>query len=231
MFPSPVLPYNSELRPLLSGLDVLVCCGLDAPRVGWTLPRFDVMDKSDVIDVWRLVDDGGLILLIPFMIGLHAFFAECRVRINVVVDGSKGSSDYEQATIARLIALFRLHFEDERGDQPSEATRRSFEERAGGKLSGAVRRKVLCRWLRLSKLLSEHSGESAMIIVTLPVPSKFITPPQYMKGCELKACRMANWRKSGSELKLYVSVVWCVFLAQQLARSRCIRFKGIQFHT
>ena len=51
-----------------------------------------------------------------------------------------------------------------------------------------------------------------------------------MKGCELKACRMANWRKSGSELKLYV-VVWCVFLTQQLARSRSIRFKGIQFHT
>jgi solute carrier family 12 sodium/potassium/chloride transporter 2 len=56
---------------------------------GTTLPRatldritqFQKNQPTGVIDVWWLYDDGGLTLLLPYILTLRSQYAECKLRI------------------------------------------------------------------------------------------------------------------------------------------------------
>ena len=164
----------------------MVCHGLcDEERfqkLNWNMRQC----FENVVDVWWLADDGGLILLIPYILCLCTYWSRCRVRVNLLTESSeRNPPEIEQ--IEALIAKLRLHniyktyrVIEVEGDEPMEETVRRFEEWSRVSMEEASRPKVLKRWLRVSELLHEYSKGSGLNVVTLPVPTAGIEYQHYM---------------------------------------------------
>ena len=91
--------------------------GLD--RVSWNAPS-----ANKTIDVWWLLDDGGLTLLVPYIMSLDKFWVEntddrreCTVRLFFIFQGNqsleKGAAQFskEMKTIKELVKKFRFNWE------------------------------------------------------------------------------------------------------------------------
>ena len=140
-----------------------------------------------IIDVWWLLDDGGLAMLLPHIMRRHSYWKDCKLRMNLIVD--KEGVDYgaDVEVIDKLIDRFRLPFERParvilvNDNQPTKQTVSKFEQLANGiRVEDTPRPHVTQRWLRLSELLFEHSRESGLVIVTLPLPTARFDAKAYM---------------------------------------------------
>merc|ERR1712228_472328 len=145
-------------------------------------------------DVWWIADDGGLILLIPYIMCLCTYWSRCKVRINLIKEQEskkeEGADDNvdEFEKIQSLIDKFRLNkiYHDKpriiyvKNNNPSKRTVNEFERLSGSKIKNAARQNVLLRWLRLSELLNEYSKNSMINVITLPVPTSHIKPREYI---------------------------------------------------
>merc|ERR1712039_249475 len=49
--------------------------------------------KDTVIDVWWMIDDGGLCMLIPYIMKLHMFWSRCKLRLLMVAEEDDMQSD------------------------------------------------------------------------------------------------------------------------------------------
>eukprot|EP00943_MAST-04B_sp_MAST-4B-sp1_P005173 g5173.t1 len=91
--------------------------GLD--RINWNAPT-----ANKTIDVWWLLDDGGLTLLVPYIMSLDKFWIantddrrQCRVRLFFIFQGNqsleKGAAQFskEMKTIKELVKKFRFDWE------------------------------------------------------------------------------------------------------------------------
>lgn len=50
-------------------------------EVASQLPIFTTAQHNGTIDVWWLYDDGGLTILIPYILSLRSQFSRCKIRI------------------------------------------------------------------------------------------------------------------------------------------------------
>merc|ERR1719264_1808970 len=60
------------------------------------------------IDVWWLYDDGGLTLLLPYILTLRKQYANCKLRVFGLSSSSSLGLDEEQKSLAQLLAKFRI---------------------------------------------------------------------------------------------------------------------------
>jgi len=139
--------------------------------------------KDTVIDVWWMIDDGGLCMLIPHIMKLHKFWRRCKLRMLMVAE----EDDVMASNVSSMKALlhqFRLPYEGpflvRATKQPREETTRRFEELAQCKLEETPRPKVVAKWLILSDLLFAYSRFSGLNVVTLPIPTKHMQPRTYV---------------------------------------------------
>merc|ERR1712048_96684 len=188
--------YVEILRDsLLYGYGVMIAHGLcdteKYHKIDWTKPHC----FENVMDVWWCADDGGLILLIPYIMCLCTYWSRCKVRINLIRE-EKAKRDEEKEmikedgtdTIQALIDKFRLNkiYHDEprivyvKNNNPSPRTLAEFERLSGSKMKDVKRQNVVLRWLRLSELLNEYSKNSMINIVTLPVPTSHVKAKEYV---------------------------------------------------
>lgn len=63
------------------------------------------------IDVWWLFDDGGLTLLLPYLISLQQEWKNCKLRIFTLVNRNT-ELDREHRNMATLLSKFRINFHD-----------------------------------------------------------------------------------------------------------------------
>merc|ERR1712130_747676 len=138
--------------------------------------------KDTVIDVWWMIDDGGLCMLIPYIMKLHKFWKRCKLRMLMVAEEDDVQSDI--STMKELINQFRLPYEGPllvpARKAPHPKTVATFEKCAGMKLREVPRPSVVSKWLILSELLFEYSRFSGLNVVTLPIPTKRMKPRAYM---------------------------------------------------
>merc|ERR1719361_303562 len=138
--------------------------------------------KDTVIDVWWMIDDGGLCMLIPYIMKLHKFWSRCKLRMLMVAEEDDVTSDI--STMKNLIHQFRLPYDGPRivpaRKQPYPQTVERYEKMAGMKLKDLPRPSVVSKWLILSELLFEYSRYSGLNVVTLPIPTKSMKPRAYM---------------------------------------------------
>jgi amino acid transporter len=143
--------------------------------------------KDTFIDVWWLIDDGGLSMLVPYIMQLHPFWKKCKLRIIMVADEDDFSVDI--GTMQSLISKFRLPYEGPiivtAKREPHENTVKRFETLARLRLEECARPSVLARWLILSELVFEYSRYAGMNVVTLPIPTKALHPRAYMAILEM----------------------------------------------
>jgi len=134
------------------------------------------------IDVWWLVEDGGLTLLLPYLIRKHADFRNlCKIRLLTVAPKSAAAT--ERTRLNDMLNKFRIVAEvvvlDEAGVASEETQKRFF---ATADQPDDVRAKY---FMRLSDLIVEHSGQAAICVVSLPMPRVGLTNNTYMTYLDL----------------------------------------------
>ncbi|XP_075908736.1 solute carrier family 12 member 1-like isoform X3 [Petromyzon marinus] len=163
--------------------------------------QFQRRQGKGTVDVWWLFDDGGLTLLIPYILTTKKKWGDCKIR--VFIGGKINRIDHERRMMATLLSKFRIDFSDIQvlGDinsKPSAESVKLFDEMVEPfrlhegqkddaasaerlraqfpwKISDAeletMRIKTL-RQIRLNELLQEHSRSANLIVISLPVARK-----------------------------------------------------------
>ncbi|KAL7034522.1 hypothetical protein ACKWTF_007999 [Chironomus riparius] len=168
------------------------------------LTRFTTKQRKDaVIDVWWLYDDGGLTLLLPYIISTRRNWNTCRLRVFALANRNS-ELEFEQRSMASLLSKFRIDYSDlillpDISKKPDESTVAFFDDLIKSFVSPndisddsmiteseliAVQDKTN-RHLRLREYLLEHSVKSDLVVMTLPMPRKnIIKAAHYMAWLE-----------------------------------------------
>ncbi|KAK7068981.1 hypothetical protein SK128_015899 [Halocaridina rubra] len=166
--------------------------------------RFTRKQPTGTIDVWWLFDDGGLTLLLPYVLTKRAIWSKCSIRVFFLAD-KKDDLGAEQRRMAELMGKFRINFSDvviitDVQQKPNEESLNKFNNLIS-KFRGlpeddkealsineselkALREKTN-RHIRLHELLLEHSREATLVVMTLPMPVLgTVSAPLYMAWLE-----------------------------------------------
>ncbi|XP_042742076.1 solute carrier family 12 member 3 isoform X2 [Lagopus leucura] len=174
---------------------------------------FQSQQGKKTIDIYWLFDDGGLTLLIPYLLGRKKRWGKCKIR--VFVGGQINRMDEERKAIVSLLSKFRLGFHEvhvlpDINQQPRLEHIRRFEEliapfrlNDGFKDEAAVNElRQGCPWkisdeeahrhrakslrqVRLNEILLDYSRDAALIAITLPIGRKGRCPSSlYMAWLE-----------------------------------------------
>ncbi|XP_075932188.1 solute carrier family 12 member 3 [Anarhichas minor] len=166
---------------------------------------FQKKQGKKTIDVYWLSDDGGLTLLLPYLLTRRKRWARCKVRVFVGGDADKREEQREE--VLALIKKFRLGFHDvevlpDIYQNPQPASVHLFENMVGrfrldtnpkqDSDSGPPgqqeeqwmitdqdleRNKAKSlRQIRLNEVLQDYSREAALIVITMPVGMRGVCP-------------------------------------------------------
>ncbi|XP_063540067.1 bumetanide-sensitive sodium-(potassium)-chloride cotransporter-like [Cydia strobilella] len=151
------------------------------------------------LDAWWLYDDGGLNILLPYIIATRGAHAPVQLRILALARHTRDRADAENQ-LKSLLAKFRITYTSLTllsgvGDTPAPATWDLFHSlihRHAPIKDCLVSEADLRRWeaktsrqLRLRELLLENSGKSNFIVMNLPVPREGLPAPLYMAWLEM----------------------------------------------
>ena len=148
--------------------------------------------RSGTIDVWWLYDDGGLTLLLPYILTTRQQFSGCQLRVFSLAN-RKDELDRETRNMAALLAKFRIEFSSvivipDVTKRAKDETRDAFNSMVEALPEGTISEEEFLenkektnRHLRLSELLQEHSQEAEMIFMTLTLPRRGqVSAPLYL---------------------------------------------------
>ncbi|UYV72507.1 SLC12A1 [Cordylochernes scorpioides] len=180
----------------------------DSPRIPkevlLSANQFQKKQKRGTVDVWWLYDDGGLTMLIPYLLTTRSQWSKCKLRVFALAN-KKDELDREQRNMAALLNKFRIDYSDVRvladvAQPAQESTQRMFDSltakwmintsdpsQLGIRDSEISALKLKTnRQLRLRELLLEHSRDASLIVMTLPMPIKDTCPaPLFMAWLEM----------------------------------------------
>lgn len=145
------------------------------------------------IDVWWLFDDGGLTILIPYLLSIHRYWKDCKLRI--FTPASTHALKSNELRMATLLKRFRIDFTsvvevEGMNAQPSTLSIQNFmklpvKEEFPNVTALEKDRKTM-RNIRLGELIRLHSKDAKLIVLTLPVPKIEMTSPLlYMSWLEV----------------------------------------------
>ncbi|XP_009467519.1 PREDICTED: solute carrier family 12 member 3 [Nipponia nippon] len=174
---------------------------------------FQSEQGKKTIDIYWLFDDGGLTLLIPYLLGRKKRWGKCKIR--VFVGGQINRMDEERKAIVSLLSKFRLGFQEvhilpdinqkprpehiKRFDDliapfrlndgfKDEATVNEMRQGCPWKISDEEvdkNRAKSLRQVRLNEILLDYSRDAALIAITLPIGRKGRCPSSlYMAWLE-----------------------------------------------
>nr|XP_056719000.1 solute carrier family 12 member 3-like [Euleptes europaea] len=165
---------------------------------------FQSKQKKKNIDIYWLFDDGGLTLLIPYLLTRRKRWSHCKVR--VFISGQISDAEQQRKEIQLLLNKFRLGFHEvvvlpEMKWKPEETSLKEFEDliapfrlnegQRGQEAMEDMKKdepwKVTDEDLRVYKrkteqhiylheILQDHSRNAALIVMSLPVVRKEACP-------------------------------------------------------
>uniref|UniRef100_A0A669PAC1 Solute carrier family 12 member 1 n=1 Tax=Phasianus colchicus TaxID=9054 RepID=A0A669PAC1_PHACC len=162
--------------------------------------QFKKKQGKGTIDIWWLFDDGGLTILIPYILTIRKKWKNCKLRI--FTGGKVNRIEEEKLVMASLLSKFRIKFADiniicDINMKPNKESWKFFEEMiepyrlresckditTAEKLKRETPWKITdaeleafkeksYRQVRLNELLQEHSRAANLIVLSLPVARK-----------------------------------------------------------
>ncbi|XP_058854675.1 solute carrier family 12 member 1-like isoform X2 [Acipenser ruthenus] len=162
--------------------------------------QFKKKQGKGTIDVWWLFDDGGLTLLIPYILTTRKKWKDCKIR--VFMGGKANRIDEDKAAMISLLSKFRIQFVDlyvvgDINTKPTKESWKFFEEmiepyclhecskdpatadmlkkESPWKIKDAeleMCKEKNYRQVRLNELLQENSRAANLIIMSLPIARK-----------------------------------------------------------
>ncbi|KAH8397425.1 hypothetical protein KR222_003677 [Zaprionus bogoriensis] len=96
------------------------------------LTQFTRKRSHAIIDVWWLYDDGGLTLLLPYIISTRRTWQSCKLRVYALAN-KKAELEFEQRSMASLLSKFRIDYSDltlipDITKKPQESSTQFFNE-------------------------------------------------------------------------------------------------------
>lgn len=87
--------------------------------------------KGGTIDVWWLYDDGGLTLLLPYIMSTRRNWKNCKLRVFALAN-KRSELEFEHRNMASLLAKFRIDYSDlqvvpDITSKPLECTQQFFD--------------------------------------------------------------------------------------------------------
>ncbi|XP_076356125.1 solute carrier family 12 member 2-like isoform X2 [Tachypleus tridentatus] len=168
--------------------------------------QFQHKQKKGRIDVWWLYDDGGLTMLIPYLLTTRSHWSSCELRVFSLAN-KKDELDREQRNMAALLSKFRIDYSNvivvpDVVKPPQESSKQEFDallskwrtsdDSEEDPLLSVSDSEILAlkdktrRHVRLRELLLQHSHDSTLIVMTLPMPRKgTCSAPMYMAWLEI----------------------------------------------
>lgn len=150
---------------------------------------------SGTVDVWWLYDDGGLTLLLPYILSTRRAWASCPLRVFTLANKNT-EMELEERNMASLLSKFRIDYSALKmvadiTKRPRDSTIAYFDKLIAnfkttdtddpGSISEAdlvAAQDRTYRHLRLRELIAEHSGAARLVCVTLPMPRRrSVVPP------------------------------------------------------
>merc|ERR1712029_27959 len=163
------------------------------------ITQFQAKKRKGTIDVWWLYDDGGLTLLLPYILTTRAQFSDCSLRVFSLAN-RRDELDRETRNMASLLAKFRIDYSDvivipdvtkKAGDVIKEEFKTITDKVNIDEAELLANKEKSNRNMRLAEILREHSTSSEMVIMTLPMPRKGATPSKlYMAWLEIMTREM-----------------------------------------
>lgn len=166
---------------------------------------FDRKQHGGTIDVWWLYDDGGLTILLPYIISTRHYWTSCKLRVFALTNRGH-ELDMEKRNMASLLAKFRIEYSSLMmvtgvTEKPKPETVAFFDDlihpfKENGTTTQnsdvvvtdvelAAQSEKTDRQLRLRELLQEHSRDAAMVVMSLPMPRKgMVSAALYMAWLE-----------------------------------------------
>ena len=153
--------------------------------------------KTGTIDIWWLFDDGGLTILIPYLIKNRKLYSGCKLRLFALTNNEQ-NLDEGKRSLVTLLKKFRIDISDiemipDITRQPKAETIEEFEsileENPDKSTTDEIKEFNLqktVRHLRTAELLREHSKSAELVVVTLPMPNRQnLSPVYYMAWLEI----------------------------------------------
>ncbi|KAK0180491.1 hypothetical protein PV327_006127 [Microctonus hyperodae] len=172
-----------------------------------SITKFKRKQKKGTIDVWWLYDDGGLTLLLPYIISTRRNWSNSKLRVFALANRNS-ELEYEQRNMASLLSKFRIDYSALQVipdvSKTAQPQTQSFFERLIADFSTSIsshhsntdqltitQSELMAmndktnRHLRLRELLIENSMDANLIVMTLPMPRKgAVSAPLYMAWLE-----------------------------------------------
>ncbi|XP_053318624.1 solute carrier family 12 member 2-like [Spea bombifrons] len=176
--------------------------------------EFQKKQGKGTIDVWWLFDDGGLTLLIPYLLTTKKQWKECKIR--VFTGGKINAIDDSKRMMATLLSKFRIDYSDiviigDINKKPRPESMKCFDNLVDpyrlheGNVDAITAEEMkktepwkisddeletfkekTQRQIRLNELLQEHSLSANLIVVTMPVARKgAVSNALYMAWLEI----------------------------------------------
>ncbi|XP_047532293.1 bumetanide-sensitive sodium-(potassium)-chloride cotransporter [Vanessa atalanta] len=162
---------------------------------------FKRKQEPGTIDVWWLYDDGGLTMLLPYIISQRSAWARCQLRIFALANRHH-ELELEERNMANLLAKFRIDYSSltmvqDITEPPQPETKKTFEELIKKFTDDTGECKInptelttlsekTNRQLRLRELLLANSSAARLVVMSLPMPRKgSVSAPLYMAWLEV----------------------------------------------
>uniref|UniRef100_A0A0N5BR99 Solute carrier family 12 member 9 n=1 Tax=Strongyloides papillosus TaxID=174720 RepID=A0A0N5BR99_STREA len=169
--------------------------------------KYRIKPKNPIIDVWWLFDDGGLTLLIPHLLRLPKSYLEGATLRVFTLASSQACTHADEQQMAALLAQFRIECSnviviEDIAKKPHNSTIKEFETMITKwkvttnnpddikkgfitPVAAQHQKKRTYRELRMRELLFQHSKNSNLIAITLPVPREGIPSSLYMAWLDM----------------------------------------------
>ncbi|KAJ0174949.1 hypothetical protein K1T71_009090 [Dendrolimus kikuchii] len=156
--------------------------------------------QAGTVDVWWLYDDGGLTLLLPYILSTRRAWSSCPLRVFTLANKNT-ELEIEERNMASLLSKFRIDYSALKmvadiTKRPKDSTLAYFDKLIApfktsddnSDPSGITEADLLAakdrthRHLRLRELISSQSRGARLVCVTLPMPRRrgVVPPPLYV---------------------------------------------------
>ncbi|XP_063539884.1 bumetanide-sensitive sodium-(potassium)-chloride cotransporter [Cydia strobilella] len=163
---------------------------------------FQKKQESGTLDVWWLYDDGGLTILLPYILSQRTAWSHCKLRVFALAN-RRHELELEERNMANLLSKFRIDYSSltmvqDITEAPQPETKKMFDDLVAKFVDNTneeckiseVELLTLAektnRQLRLRELLLEKSKDANLVVMSLPMPRKgSVSAPLYMAWLEV----------------------------------------------
>ncbi|CAK9296644.1 unnamed protein product [Gordionus sp. m RMFG-2023] len=172
-----------------------------------SINKFQYKQHKGSIDVWWLFDDGGLTILLPYILANRRHWEQCKIRFFALCN-TKEEQEIVHTNFATLLQKFRIDYSDliilsDIQKMPYPSSIQDFEsiiekyrvkdENDKNYSPGMITDAEYCsllnkthRQIRLHEMLTNYSLGSNLVVMTLPMPRKgSISSSMYMAWLEI----------------------------------------------